>query len=49
MTKYIAIDGRSGSGKSYLANLLAEQLDVKVFHLDDYGNDFEPFIEYQSY
>jgi uridine kinase len=44
MRKYIAIDGKGGSGKTYLANILGERLGAKVFHLDDYGNDYEPFI-----
>jgi len=44
MTKYIAIDGMSGSGKTYLSDLLAQRLSAEVLHLDDYGNDFEPFI-----
>jgi uridine kinase len=42
--KYIAIDGPGGSGKTYLANRLAERLHAEVFHLDDFGNDYEPFI-----
>lgn len=44
MTKFIAIDGPGGAGKTYISNLLAKKLDASVFHLDDYGNDFEPFI-----
>lgn len=44
MTKYIAIDGMGGSGKTYLSNLLAQRLNAKVFHLDVYGDDFHPFI-----
>jgi uridine kinase len=42
--KYIAIDGRGGSGKTYLAEQLAERLPARVLHLDDFGNDYEPFI-----
>lgn len=42
--KYIAIDGRGGSGKTYLANMLGEKLNAHVLHLDDYGNDYEPFV-----
>jgi uridine kinase len=42
--KYIAIDGPGGSGKTYLANRLAERLHAEVFHLDEFGNDYEPFI-----
>ncbi len=44
MTKYIAIDGKGGSGKTYLAGLLAEKLHANVYHLDDYGNDYQPFV-----
>lgn len=44
MTKYIAIDGMSGSGKTYLSNLLSKRLNAKVFHLDEYGDDFHPFV-----
>ena len=44
MTQFIAIDGRGGSGKTHISDILAERLDVAVFHLDEYGNDFEPFI-----
>ena len=44
MSRYIAIDGRGGSGKTYLSNLLAKELDAAVFHLDECGNDYEPFI-----
>lgn len=44
MTKYIAIDGMGGSGKSYISDLLATRLNAEVFHLDDYGDDFHPFI-----
>lgn len=32
----IAIDGMCGSGKSYLADLLASRYDCNVFHMDDY-------------
>lgn len=32
----IAIDGMCGSGKTYLANLLAEKYEVNVFHMDDF-------------
>ncbi|HMS92921.1 MAG TPA: hypothetical protein PKD28_00900 [Candidatus Saccharibacteria bacterium] len=44
MTRYIAIDGKGGSGKTYLARLLAEKLQARLFHLDDYGDDYRPFI-----
>lgn len=44
MTKYVAIEGRGGSGKTYLSTLLGEKMSVKVFHLDDYGDDWKPFI-----
>lgn len=43
MTQYIAIEGRGGSGKTYLSNILGDKLGVRVLHLDDYGNDWEPF------
>jgi uridine kinase len=32
----IAIDGRSGSGKTRLAAYLAEKYDANVFHMDDF-------------
>ncbi|NLJ97519.1 MAG: uridine kinase [Clostridiales bacterium] len=32
----IAIDGMCGSGKSYLADLLASRYESNVFHMDDY-------------
>lgn len=32
----VAIDGMCGSGKSYLAGLIAKTLDCNVFHIDDY-------------
>ncbi|TAH70378.1 MAG: uridine kinase [Anaerolineaceae bacterium] len=35
-TIIIAIDGKCGSGKSYLAELLAKIYDCNVFHMDDY-------------
>ncbi len=41
---YIAIDGRGGSGKTHLANLLATRLRGEVFQLDYFGNDHEPFV-----
>lgn len=44
MQRFTAIDGRGGSGKTYLAKLLAERLGAQLFHLDEYGNDYEPFI-----
>lgn len=44
MTRYIAIDGMGGSGKSYLSERLAVELNAELFHLDDYGDDFKPFI-----
>ena len=44
MHRYIAIDGKGGSGKTHLTNLLEKKLGVPVFHLDEYGNDYEPFV-----
>lgn len=44
MERLIAIDGRGGSGKTYLSEQLAERLGAKVYHLDDYGDDYQPFI-----
>lgn len=35
-TSIIAIDGMCGSGKSYLADLLASRYECNVFHMDDY-------------
>jgi len=32
----VAIDGMCGSGKSYLASLIAENFDCNVFHMDDF-------------
>jgi uridine kinase len=32
----VAIDGKCGSGKSYLANLLSEIFDCNVFHMDEF-------------
>jgi uridine kinase len=34
-TRLIAVDGRSGSGKTWLAGRLARPLDAPVIHLDD--------------
>jgi uridine kinase len=34
-TRLIAVDGRSGSGKTWLADRLARPLDAPVIHLDD--------------
>lgn len=44
MTRYIAIDGPGGSGKTYISEILAAHMNATVFHLDDYGDDFKPFI-----
>lgn len=44
MTLYIAIDGPGGSGKTYFSGLLGKKLGAPTLHLDEYGNDFEPFI-----
>lgn len=44
MTKFIAIDGRGGSGKTHISNLLAKSLRATVFHLDEFGDDFQPFV-----
>lgn len=35
-TIIIAIDGMCGSGKSYLAGLLAKAYECNIFHMDDY-------------
>lgn len=32
----VAIDGMSGSGKSYLADLIADTYECNLFHMDDY-------------
>jgi uridine kinase len=34
-TRLIAVDGRSGSGKTWLADRLASPLDAPVIHMDD--------------
>src|SRR6202042_2836673 len=34
-TRLIAVDGRSGSGKTWFAGRLARPLDAPVIHLDD--------------
>jgi uridine kinase len=34
-TRLIGLDGRSGSGKTWLADRLARPLDAPVIHLDD--------------
>jgi uridine kinase len=44
MTEYIAIDGKGGSGKTYLSERLATRLSAHVFHLDEFGDDHHPFI-----
>lgn len=44
MTRYIAIDGKGGSGKTYLSGALAKALDAPLLHLDKYGSDFAPFV-----
>lgn len=47
MTKvpqYIAIDGMGGSGKTYFSERLAKKLNAQVYHLDDYGDDYKPFV-----
>lgn len=33
-----------GSGKTYLSELLAARLGAPVYHLDDHGDDYRPFI-----
>lgn len=40
----IAIDGRSGSGKTALSEQLASKLHIPVLHLDEFGDDYHPFI-----
>lgn len=37
-TKYIGITGKSGSGKSYIANQLAQKLDATLFSFDDFSH-----------
>lgn len=44
MAKFIAIDGDGGSGKTFLSSILANKLSAPVYHLDDYGDDYHPFI-----
>ena len=44
MKHFIAIDGHSGAGKTHIASLLAERIGGTVFKLDDFGNDFDPFV-----
>lgn len=44
MTRFIAIDGHGGSGKTHISKLLAERIGAKVYNLDTYGDDFHPFI-----
>jgi uridine kinase len=44
MTEYIAIDGKGGSGKTYLSQQLATRLSGHIFHLDEFGDDHHPFI-----
>ena len=34
-TRLIGLDGRSGSGKTWLAGRLARAVDAPVIHLDD--------------
>ena len=41
-TVFIAVDGRSGSGKSYFAEESAKDFSVNLFHMDDF---FLPFKE----
>lgn len=40
----ISIDGQSGSGKTVLAEQLAAKLQAPVLHLDEFGDDYHPFI-----
>jgi len=37
-TKFIAVDGHGGSGKSSLADLLAKKLNAQVIHTDDFAS-----------
>lgn len=39
--KIIAIDGRCGSGKTILAEILNQEIDINVFHMDDFFVPFE--------
>lgn len=36
-TRFIAIDGHGGSGKSMLAEILAKQLNAEIIHTDDFA------------
>lgn len=36
-TRFIAIDGHGGSGKSSLAEMLAKQLSAEIIHTDDFA------------
>jgi uridine kinase len=37
-TKFIAVDGHGGSGKSSLADILAKKLDAQLIHTDDFAS-----------
>jgi len=37
-TKFIAVDGHGGSGKSSLAEILAKKLDAQLIHTDDFAS-----------
>lgn len=42
-TVLVAIDGRGGAGKSYLAAWLAGHLEADVIHIDDFGRPGRPY------
>ena len=46
-TTFMAVDGHGGSGKSSLAQLLAEKLDAEIIHTDDFASWDNP-IEWHS-
>ena len=45
----VAVDGRSGSGKTTFADLLAKSLDTEVVHTDDFSTADDPLNWYQAF